>query len=83
MRLKDCTPGVEARVSGTALHHGHVVRIVDARGELVRAREQARQSGAQLSEGPISRGGLVPAFDPAYPTTLWWWFAPHQLEVLS
>lgn len=83
MKPEDCKPGVTARVNGTPLHNGHTVTIVDASSELVKARFQAEKTGRPLSEGPVSRPGLVPAFDPAYPSTLWWWFAPHQLTPIE
>lgn len=72
--------GDKYKVNGTPLHNGHVVTIVDPLVELLKARDEAKRTGRKLSEGPIRRPGLVAAYDPAYPSTLWWWFAPHQLE---
>lgn len=72
--------GTECVVSGTPLHHGHRVKVVDPRGEYARA----NATGRRLSGNPTThRPGMVAAFNPAYPTTLWWWFAPHQLTPIK
>jgi hypothetical protein len=75
--------GAKYKVNGTPLHHHHVVTIVDPETEVLKARYEAKRTGRKLSEGSIHRAGLVAAYDPAFPSTLWWWFAPHQLKPLQ
>jgi hypothetical protein len=76
LQAKQFIPGNKFKVNGTALHHNGIVTIVDPLGEVLKARAE----GKPLSESTTHRPGLVAAFDPEYPETLWWWFAPHQLE---
>lgn len=78
--MKDFDVGDQYIVQGTPLHHGHIVTIVEPQSELHKARAAARKEGKRLSEsGDVHQPGMVAAFDPAFPATLWWWFATHQL----
>ena len=71
--------GQKFRVRGAEIHHGHVVTIVSPVDEL----SKARKAGIQVAGGLTHRPGLVAAFNPLFPSTLWWWFAPHQLEATT
>jgi hypothetical protein len=70
--------GKSYRVDGTPLHHGHVVTVVDPQTEIDKIPFTKLR---ELRGNPTrQRSSLVAAFDPAYPSTFWWWFAPRQLR---
>lgn len=72
--------GQKFRVRGADIHHGHVVTIVSPVDELSKAKETGVQVTGFLTP---YRAGLIAAFNPSFPSTLWWWFAPHQLEAIA
>ena len=76
---KDFKIGEKYRVNGmpTPLHNEDIVIVVDPETEY----KKALKEGKRL-EGNIlwRRPGLIPCFNLKYPETLWWWFAPVQLQ---
>jgi hypothetical protein len=71
--------GSQYVVNGTPLHNGHIVTVVNPQAEIDKIPYGDLH---KLRGNPTrQRTGLVAAFDPAYPSTLWWWFAPHQLNL--
>lgn len=68
--------GDKYQVRGHGIHHNAIVTIVDPETEYWRAKGTGKPLGVTFE---LSRSGLVAAFNPAYPATLWWWFAPHAL----
>lgn len=45
MKQEECSPGVEALVQGTPLHHGHVVTIVDPKGRGAKSTVRSKKNG--------------------------------------
>jgi hypothetical protein len=69
---------VKYKVNGTPLHNGDIVYLVSCWNREWE-KDNYRNNSESLFQSKV-RDGWIPCYNPKYSSTMFWWFAPCQLE---